>query len=92
MGRQITAVLPSVNTLFWDFLWFVGKGLHLRHRKVAGDAEEPAVRQDHDGRGQVEQPPRDGLLLRKGKTFKDQGDVLLLRKRATKEFLEEWKG
>ncbi len=32
--------------------------------------------------------PESGYVLRKGMTFKDQGDVRLLRIRATKEFLE----
>ncbi len=32
--------------------------------------------------------PESGFVLRKGMTFKDQGDVRLLRIRATKEVLE----
>ncbi len=32
--------------------------------------------------------PAEGFVLSKGTTFKDQGDVRLLRIRATKEFLE----
>ncbi len=32
--------------------------------------------------------PESGYVLRKGMTFKDQGDVRLLRIGATKEFLE----
>ena len=32
--------------------------------------------------------PESGYVLRKGMTFKDQGNVCLLRIRATKKFLE----
>ncbi len=35
--------------------------LYLRHRKIAGDVQDSAVRQDHGSRGQAEQSPCGGL-------------------------------
>ncbi len=47
--------------------------VHLCHRKIAGDAEEPAVWQDHGGRDQAERSPCGGLCSSQGDDVQGSG-------------------